>query len=195
MKFYVNIAYIFIPRLEEGFLPSKYPSPPPLLLIGILFFPFCFPFCRTFSSPSDFLPLHPIRRKAVYREINDEHRTYLLDYQVLLFLHTLRNNGCDGSTGLCLLISFPFCSPRGTFWNPNRSLFRFYSPLVTSRSLSVRGGNCVKILLSSCLLLLSSSPLGMTIFLPCTHFQVVLLKFQRDFRILLDCPLKREILT
>lgn len=194
MKFYVNIAYIhssFGERISTFEIslsssPSSYRYPFLSILFSIL--------SHIFFS-SDFLPLHPIRRKAVYREINDEHRTYLLDYQVLLFLHTLRNNGCDGSTGLCLLISFPFCSPRGTFWNPNRSLFRFYSPLVTSRSLSVRGGNCVKILLSSCLLLLSSSPLGMTIFLPCTHFQVVLLKFQRDFRILLDCPLKREILT
>lgn len=78
------------------------------------------------------------------------------------------------------------CSPRGTFWNPNRSLFRFYSPLVTSRSLFVRGDNCVKILLSPLVPSLLSPSLGMTIFLPCTHFQVVLLRNFNDFRILLD---------
>lgn len=135
------------------------------------------------------MPLYPIRRKAVYREINDEHRTYLLDYQVLLFLHTLRNNGCDGSTmGMAMSLDFLplLCSPRGTFWNPNRSLFRFYSPLVTSRSLFVRGDNCVKILLSPLVPSLLSPSLGMTIFLPCTHFQVVLLRNFNDFRILLD---------
>lgn len=94
---------------RKDFLPSKYPS---LLLPFFLSVSFSFHF--VFHSVAHFLllwfpmPLYPIRRKAVYREINDEHRTYLLDYQVLLFLHTLRNNGCDGSTmGIGYVSWFP----------------------------------------------------------------------------------------
>lgn len=84
-----------------------------LLLIGISFFSFCFPFCRIFFS----LILATLSNtEEMYREINDEQRTYLLDYQVLLFLHTLRNNGYDGSTGpYVYLLIFPFCSSRRTF--------------------------------------------------------------------------------
>lgn len=78
--------------------------------ISLLFYYRCvFPFHFVFHfllfwSSCQFIQLV----EDVYREINDEQRTYLLDYQVLLFLHTLRNNGCDGST---LYISFLLIFP------------------------------------------------------------------------------------
>lgn len=79
--------------------------------ISLLFYYRCvFPFHFVFHfllfwSSCQFIQLV----EDVYREINDEQQTYLLDYQVLLFLHTLRNNGCDGSTlYISFLLIFPF---------------------------------------------------------------------------------------